>query len=80
MQPVPTTSAWMARLRAVAADVEAIAHELSRAGYDVGARGATGAALTHLVDDVASEVRGLGAACERAAAEQAAQLAAERGA
>jgi hypothetical protein len=81
MHPIPSTSAWAVRLRAAAADVEAVARELSRAGQEVGLRGAPGAALQHLLADVAGEVRSLGAACERAAvAEQGAQEAAQQAA
>ncbi|MGN6301595.1 MAG: hypothetical protein ACTHN8_10960 [Angustibacter sp.] len=66
MHPVPSTSVWAVRLRAAAADVEAVARELGRAADDVGLRGAAGEALRHLVDEVTAEVRGLAAACERA--------------
>jgi hypothetical protein len=67
MHPLPSSSASAARLRAAAADVGAVARQLSLAGHDVGLRGVAGAALQHLVDDVAGDVRGLAAACERAA-------------
>ncbi|KQX69375.1 hypothetical protein ASD06_16730 [Angustibacter sp. Root456] len=55
------------RLRGAAADVDAAARELARAGDDVGLRGETGAALQHLVGAVAGELRLLAAACGRAA-------------
>lgn len=67
MQPVPPPSPWAARLRATASDVDAVARELRAAGRDVGLRGPAGAALQHLVDDVAADVQGLSEACERAA-------------